>query len=57
MVPLLLGWNEPDIQGRCLNDPSIVKPSDGYCAMAGSMGWWCGSHPVRHVWRCAVSCS
>jgi len=40
IVDMLLGWNEPDIVGMCISQPKILTPDDGWCASAGSMGWW-----------------
>lgn len=37
---IVLGWNEPDIVGLCIDQPEIMSPSDGWCPVAGSMGWW-----------------
>jgi hypothetical protein len=40
IVDILLGWNEPDIVGLCISQPEIKSPDDGWCHVAGSMGWW-----------------
>jgi len=40
LAPILLGWNEPDILGMCVSQPEITSPAQGWCHVAGSMGWW-----------------
>jgi hypothetical protein len=40
IVDIVLGWNEPDMVGLCISEPEIATPDDGWCQVAGSMGWW-----------------